>query len=120
MKTNACLSCDWPRAVPVIPGDAPMIAAGLPLKALASGGLDSQSIVFLRTPGTPWLYSGAATSSPSAALTAFRRSATTPGAPRDSTSALYRGIGSKSWTVMRRVAGASSVAARSNARLTDP
>jgi hypothetical protein len=28
---------------------------------LARGGLDSQSIAFLRTPGGPWLYSGVAT-----------------------------------------------------------
>ena len=56
VNTNACRSCDWPRAVPVMPGEAPISAATLPFNALVRGGLDGQSIVFFSTPGTPWLY----------------------------------------------------------------
>src|SRR3954471_16866775 len=49
-----------------MPGDAPMMAAGLPFNALPRGGLDNQSIAFFSTPGTPWLYSGVAISKASA------------------------------------------------------
>ena len=89
---EACRSWDWPRAVPVMPGEAPISAATLPFNALLRGGLESQSIVFFSTPGTPWLYSGVAISNPSACRMASRSSTTLGGAPAASISALYNGI----------------------------
>src|SRR5262245_13958419 len=71
-------------------------AATLPFSALLRGGLDSQSMVFFSTPGTPWLYSGVAMSNPSACRTASRSCTTPDGTPAASISALYSGIPSRS------------------------
>jgi hypothetical protein len=38
--------------VPILPIDAPMIAAGFPAHALSPYGRDAQSIAFFNTPGT--------------------------------------------------------------------
>lgn len=43
--------CIWDRAVPVMPVETPMIAVGFPSRGM-SGSRKSQSIAFLRTPGT--------------------------------------------------------------------
>jgi hypothetical protein len=49
-----------------MPGEAPINAAGLAFEARCrAAARDRQSIAFLRTPGTPWLYSGVAISSAS-------------------------------------------------------
>lgn len=88
VNTNACRSCACPRTVPVIPGEAPITAATLPFNALSRGGLDSQSIVFFSTPGTPWFYSGVAISGASALRMASRSCATLCGTLAASTSAL--------------------------------
>lgn len=41
-----------------MPGEAPISAATLPFNALFRSGLDSQSLVFFSTPGTPWFVFG--------------------------------------------------------------
>src|SRR6185369_16937474 len=73
----------WLRIVPNPPGDAPTSATRLPAKtrAASAGGRDSQSIAFLKTPGTELLYSGVASSRPSAAAIASFSSATARGTP---------------------------------------
>ena len=62
----------WLRIVPKAPGDAPMIAKCRPpnTRRASAGGRDSQSMVFLNTPGMLLLYSGVTSSTPSAATTA--------------------------------------------------
>src|SRR3546814_10292880 len=66
------------RIVPNPPGEAPMTATGLAAKTrgMSAGGREAQSIAFLNTPGILLLYSGVASSSPSALAIASFRSAT--------------------------------------------
>ncbi len=68
------------RMVPKLPGDAPMSANGRPANTrdASAGGRDSQSTAFFTTPGMLLLYSGVATSTPSAAAI-FSFSARTAG-----------------------------------------
>jgi hypothetical protein len=73
------------RTVPSMPVLAPRMAADRRASG-TSGGRDAQSIAFLSTPGTEWLYSGVAISSASAAWTRRRSSPTTGGKPAASTS----------------------------------
>ncbi len=70
------------------PAVAPNTATGLQSSGEARCGRDAQSSAFLRTPGTPWLYSGVAMSSASASRIAALNAATGSGSPRASTSAL--------------------------------
>ena len=67
----------------IMPGDMPLIAAGLPLRTWSSvslGARESQSIRFFRTPGKKWLYSGVKNQIPSAASTLSRTYLTGSGA----------------------------------------
>jgi hypothetical protein len=88
VNSKAWRSWLWPRAVPVWPGEAPMIPTGLPLSAAFEGGREAQSTAFFMTPGTPWLYSGVTNSTPSAARIAALNAATPAGSPAASTSPL--------------------------------
>ena len=45
-------------AVPIFPGDAPMMPVGLRAKELVPQGREPQSIAFLSAPGIERLYSG--------------------------------------------------------------
>ena len=58
-----------------------MIATGLPLVMVCSGGRDSQSNTFFNTPGIEKLYSGVTTSSASARLNCSRNATTGCGNP---------------------------------------
>src|SRR5213594_4088916 len=81
------------RTVPNPPGEAPMIATGrLPnTRGMSAGGLDSQSIAFLNTPGIELLYSGVASSKPSAVAMLSFNAATVGGMPSvDSTSPVVK------------------------------
>ncbi len=62
----------WLMIVPKAPGEAPMIAKRRPPNTRRASvlGRDSQSMVFLNTPGMLLLYSGVTRSTPSAAITA--------------------------------------------------
>ena len=73
-------------------------------------------MAFLRTPDTPWLYSGVATSSASAAAIASLNAATEAGSPASSTSWLKRGMSARSRTSFVIPEGADSAAARINPR----
>jgi hypothetical protein len=79
----------WLSTVPKGPEEAPMMATGRAPKTrlMSAGGRDSQSMVFLNTPGRLLLYSGVAKSSASALTTASFRALTEGGMPCDSTSA---------------------------------
>ena len=58
----------WLMIVPKGPGEAPMMAMRRPPNTRRASvlGRDSQSMVFLNTPGMPLLYSGVTSSTPSA------------------------------------------------------
>ena len=88
MNSNACRSWLCPRAVPVIPVEAPISPTGLPSSGASRGGREAQSTAFFITPGTPWLYSGVTISTPSAALIACLNPITPGGSPAASTSPL--------------------------------
>ena len=74
--------------MPPIPGVAPMIAAGLPIRTELRGGREAQSIAFFSTPGIPKLYSGVTMRSASARRMADFSAPTGSGSPLASTSAL--------------------------------
>jgi len=59
---------------------APITAAGRPRSALSGKGREAQSMAFLSCPGIEALYSGVASSRPSAAAIPRRRAATAAGA----------------------------------------
>jgi hypothetical protein len=54
-STPRRLCCD--SAVPIEPGDVPMMAQGLPVNAFWPHGRLAQSMAFLRPPGIERLYS---------------------------------------------------------------
>jgi len=59
-------------AVPIFPGDAPMMPVGLRAKELVPQGREPQSIAFLSAPGIERLYSGEMNRMPSlASIAAF-------------------------------------------------
>ena len=66
--------------------EAPIAAAGLPLRALCPAGREAQSSAFFSCPGIEWLYSGVAIRTASAARIASRRSRTASGVEAASTS----------------------------------
>src|SRR5580693_10615496 len=53
-----CLRCCCPTAVPMAPGDVPVMATGLSRQTFSVTGLEPQSIAFLRTAGSDLLNSG--------------------------------------------------------------
>src|SRR4029079_74801 len=57
-KLRMLRRCCCPTAVPILPGDVPMVADGLRLKEFFPHGLLAQSIAFFSAPGTERLYSG--------------------------------------------------------------
>src|SRR3954468_5736879 len=57
-KLRMLLRCCWAIAVPIAPGEVPMIADGLRANEFLPHGRLAQSIAFLRTPGMERLYSG--------------------------------------------------------------
>ena len=77
----------WAQTAPNIPVEAPIAAAGLPLRALWPAGREAQSSAFFSTPGIEWLYSGVATRTASAPRIASRSSRTAAGVPSSSRSA---------------------------------
>ena len=50
--------CCWPTAVPIEPGDVPMMAEGFPEKEFSPQGRLAQSMAFFSPPGMERLYSG--------------------------------------------------------------
>ncbi len=70
MNSNAWRSWLCPRAVPVCPGEAPIRPTGLPRAAPSAAGARPSRPRSSSRPGTPWLYSGVANSTPSAAAIA--------------------------------------------------
>ncbi len=107
------------RAVPTAPVDAPMIAAGLPFQALSPWGREAQSIAFFNTPDTDQLYSGVTNRIAFASRIRLFNSVTLAGG-FCSSSWLNGGMPSSSNVSTVAPLGASSVAARSAARLYDP
>ncbi|GAP59421.1 hypothetical protein AHiyo1_27190 [Arthrobacter sp. Hiyo1] len=65
---DACIT-----AVPMLPGDVPMIPVGLRAKELVPHGRDPQSMAFFKAPGTERLYSGETNRMPSDAAIASLR-----------------------------------------------
>src|SRR5215217_690139 len=57
-KERMLLRCCWPTAVPIFPGDVPIIADGLRANEFFPHGRLAQSIAFLSPPGIDRLYSG--------------------------------------------------------------
>jgi len=57
-KLRILLRCCWPTAVPIVPGDVPIIADGLRANEFWPHGRLPQSIAFLSAPGIERLYSG--------------------------------------------------------------
>src|SRR3954451_16385186 len=57
-KLRMLLRCCCPTAVPIIPGDVPIIADGFRAKEFFPQGRLPQSIAFLSAPGIERLYSG--------------------------------------------------------------
>ena len=78
----------WLWTVPKGPGEAPMSAKGRPpnTRLMSADGRDSQSMVFLNTPGMLLLYSGVTSSTPSAPTIASLSCVTVAGIPCASTS----------------------------------
>src|SRR6516225_2034132 len=101
------------------PVDAPMIAAGLPFQALSPWGREAQSIAFFNTPDTDQLYSGVTNRIASASRIRLFNSVTLPGG-FCSSSWLNGGMSSSSNVSTVAPFGASSIAARTAARLYDP
>ena len=66
----------WAQTAPNMPVEAPITAAGLPVRALWPAGREAQSRAFLSWPGIEWLYSGVAIRTASASRIASRSSAT--------------------------------------------
>src|SRR5512138_3053804 len=72
-KARMLRRCCWPTAVPILPGDVPMMADGLRANELVPHGRLAQSIAFLSAPGTERLYSGVTNSTASAdAIASFK------------------------------------------------
>ena len=67
--TTTWRSWDWATAVPIAPGEAPTIAAGLPGQQLVPTGRLPQSSTFFTTGVNERLYSGVTNSTASAAAT---------------------------------------------------
>src|SRR4051812_4222579 len=57
-KARMLRRCCWPTAVPILPGEVPMIAEGFLANEFLPQGRPPQSIAFLSAPGTERLYSG--------------------------------------------------------------
>src|SRR2546421_2762088 len=117
--TRICRRCNCARAVPMAPVDAPMIAAGLPFQALPPWGREAQSIAFFNTPDMDQLYSGVTNRIAFASRIRLFNSVTLAGG-FCSSSWLNGGMPSSSNVSTVTPFGASSVAARSAARLYDP
>ncbi|MGY3319103.1 hypothetical protein ACVWYS_003804 [Arthrobacter sp. TE12231] len=66
LRSEACIT-----AVPMPPGEAPMIPVGLREKELVPEGRDPQSMAFLSAPGMDRLYSGETNRMPSDAAIAM-------------------------------------------------
>jgi len=96
-----------------------MIAAGLPFQALSPWGREAQSIAFFNTPDTDQLYSGVTNRIAFTSRIRLFNSATLAGG-FCSSSWLNGGMPSSSNVSTGASFGASSVAARSAARLYDP
>ena len=62
------------QTAPNIPVEAPITAAGLPVRALWPAGREAQSRAFFSWPGIEWLYSGVAIRTASASRIASRSS----------------------------------------------
>src|SRR5206468_1693534 len=100
------------------PVDAPMIAAGLAFQALSPWGREAQSIAFFNTPDMDQLYSGVTNRIAFASRIRLFNSVTLAGG-FCSSSWLNGGMPSSSNVSTVTPFGASSVAARSAARLYD-
>src|SRR5689334_8231658 len=57
-KARMLRRCCWATAVPILPGDVPMIADGFREKEFFPHGRLAQSMAFLSAPGIERLYSG--------------------------------------------------------------
>src|SRR5690348_4325481 len=69
-KLRILLRCCCPTAVPIFPGDVPIIADGLRWKEFFPHGRLAQSMAFLSAPGIERLYSGVTNSTASTAAIA--------------------------------------------------
>src|ERR1041384_3032129 len=69
-KLRMLLRCCWPTAVPIIPGDVPIIADGFRANEFFPQGRLAQSMAFLSAPGIERLYSGVTNITASTAATA--------------------------------------------------
>ena len=85
-------SSAWAQTPPNMLFEAPIAAAGLPVRALSPLGREAQSRAFLSWPGREWLYSGVAIRTASASLIASRSSRTASGAGPASASSSNGGI----------------------------
>ncbi|PRY68589.1 hypothetical protein B0I08_104292 [Glaciihabitans tibetensis] len=89
-KLSTLRMFDCITAVPIAPGDAPMMPLGLRAKELVPQGLDPQPIAFLSAPGIALLYTGEMKRMPSDAAIASLR-ATPSGGYSASKSESYSG-----------------------------
>ena len=76
-KLRILFRCCWPTAVPIAPGEVPMIPEGFLVKEFCPQGRLAQSMAFFRPPGIERLYSGVTKRIAStAAILVFRSRAT--------------------------------------------
>src|ERR1044072_4002649 len=66
-KLRIDLRCCWATAVPILPGEVPMVADGFRANEFLPYGRLAQSIAFLSAPGIDRLYSGVTNSTASTA-----------------------------------------------------
>src|SRR5687768_918853 len=57
-KLRMLFRCCWPTAVPIFPGEVPIVADGLRKNEFSPHGRLAQSMAFLSPPGIERLYSG--------------------------------------------------------------
>src|SRR4051794_4100396 len=117
-KLNTLRNEDCITAVPMPPGEAPMIPVGLRAKELVPHGREPQSMAFLSAPGMDRLYSGETNRMPSDAATASLR-ARPSGGKAASKSGLYKGRSLMGISVNSSSAGASRIRALDRVRLMD-
>ncbi len=112
----------WEKAVPKLPGVAPISPTGRSpkIRVRSFGGRVNQSNAFLKTPGIELLFSGVTIKRPSADAIRFFRSSTTVGTPSaSSTSALYKGMPAMEPILSEQPSGTASRDARKSPELKE-
>src|SRR4029079_12339767 len=78
-KLRMLRRCCWATAVPILPGDVPIVADGFRANAFLPYGRLAQSMAFFKPPGIERLYSGVTNSTASTAAIASLKALATWG-----------------------------------------